>query len=96
MYKPNPEDTSKIKLPKEIENLTEMIAKNTHENWAKSKIEEGWVLGEEIDDKLLTHPCLIEYEKLSEKDKEYDRVTAMETIKFIIKKGYKITRGDYL
>ena len=30
MYKPNPEDTSKIKLPKEIEDLTEMIAKNTH------------------------------------------------------------------
>ena len=92
MYKPNPEDTTNVKLPKEIEDLTEMIAKNTHENWAKGKMEEGWILGDEIDDKLLTHPCLIEYEKLSEKDKEYDRVTAMESIKFLIKKGYKITK----
>lgn len=92
MYKPNPEDTSKIKLPEEIENLTEMIAKNTHENWAKSKIEEGWTLGDKIDEKNLTHPCLVEYEKLSEKDKEYDRITAMESIKFLIKKGCKITK----
>ncbi len=92
MYKPNPEDTTNVKLPKEIEDLTEMIAKNTHENWAKGKMEEGWVLGDEIDETLLTHPCLVEYEELSEKDKEYDRVTAMESIKFLIKKGYKITR----
>ena len=94
MYVPKPQDTSDVELSREILEMTEQIAKNTHENWAKSKIEDGWVYGQELDDAKKTHPCLIEYEKLSEEDKDYDRTTAMEAIKLLIKNGYKITKGD--
>ncbi len=94
MYIPKPEDTSDVLLSQEILDMTELIAKNTHENWAKNKLEDGWVYGTELDDDKKTHPCLIEYEKLSEEDKDYDRTTAIETIKLLIKKGYKITKGD--
>ncbi len=94
MYIPKPEDTSDVLLSQEILDMTELVAKNTHENWAKNKLEDGWVYGEELDDDQKTHPCLIEYEKLSEEDKDYDRTTAIETIKLLIKKGYKITKGD--
>ncbi|MBQ3119231.1 MAG: Ryanodine receptor Ryr [Clostridia bacterium] len=93
MYIPKPQDTSGVALSQEILEMTEQIAKNTHENWAKNKIEDGWVYGKELDDDKKTHPCLIEYEKLSEEDKDYDRTTAMEAIKLLIKNGYKITKG---
>jgi hypothetical protein len=92
MYIPKPEDTSDIVLSKEIMDMTEIIAKNTHENWAKNKIDEGWVYGECLDNEKRTHPCITEYENLSEDDKDYDRITAMETIKLLIKMGYKITK----
>ncbi|MBQ8145623.1 MAG: Ryanodine receptor Ryr [Clostridia bacterium] len=92
MYKPNPIDTSKIELPREIAELTEEIAKNVHENWALSRINEGWTLGDERDDKKKTTPCLVPYEDLPEIEKEYDRNTAMNTLKLIIKLGYKIEK----
>ena len=85
MYIPKPIDTSDVTLSKEILDMTEVIAKNTHENWAKNKIEDGWVYGDSLDENMRTHPCLTEYEELSEEDKEYDRVTAIETIKLLLK-----------
>ena len=38
------------------------------------------------------HPCLVPYEELSEEEKEYDRNTSIETIKLILKLGFKITK----
>lgn len=92
MYIPKPQDTSEIILSKEIEELTEIIAKNTHENWSKNKLEDGWVYGDTLDEKKKTHPSLTFYENLSEEEKDYDRTTAMEAIKLLIKMGYKITK----
>ena len=37
-------------------------------------------------------PCLVPYSELSEEEKEYDRKTAMETIKLIVKLGYRIEK----
>lgn len=92
MYKPNPIDTSNVELPNEIAELTEYIAKNVHENWALNRINEGWTLGEKRDGKKKTTPCLVPYDELPEIEKEYDRVTAMNTLKLIIKLGYKIEK----
>ena len=92
MYIPKPQDTTDIVLSEEITQLTEIIAKNTHENWAENKIAEGWKYGEKLDNSKKTHPCITEYENLSENDKQYDRTTAMEAIKLLVKMGYKITK----
>ena len=92
MYVPKPEDTSNVVLSKEILDISEIIAKNTHENWAKNKLDDGWIYGKVLDEDKKTHPCLVEYEKLSEEDKDYDRTTAIETIKLLVKMGYKITK----
>jgi len=89
-YKPAPRDTSSVRLPREIAELTELLAKNTHENWAKQRISEGWRHGPKRDDSKKEHPSLIPYEQLSESEKEYDRTTAMETIKTILALGYRI------
>lgn len=92
-YKPAPRDTSGVKLPHEIRELTELLAKNTHENWSKQRMAEGWRYGPRRDDAKKEHPSLIPYEELSESEKEYDRTTAMETVKTILALGYRIVKG---
>jgi hypothetical protein len=91
-YKPKPRDTSGVRLPKEISALTEDLAKNTHENWAKQRMAEGWRWGPRRDDAKKEHPSLVPYEQLSESEKEYDRTTAMETVKTILALGYRIVK----
>ena len=91
-YIPNPVDTKSVDLPKGLEPLVEEMSKNVHEVWAATRISQGWAYGEERNDAEKKHPCLVPYEELSEEEKEYDRNTSIETIKLILKLGFKITR----
>ena len=92
MYVPQPMDTSDIQLPKELDVLIEQMAKNVHEVWAQSRMEQGWTYGEKRDDTLKPHPCLVAYEDLPEIEKAYDRDTALGTLKLISKLGFKISK----
>lgn len=95
-YKPEPINTSDVILPENLTELTETIAKNVHEVWAYNRIAEGWVYGNERNSELKTTPCLVPYEELPEIEKNYDRNTAVETLKLITKLGYSIVqkKGD--
>ncbi len=92
MYTPKPIDTNGIELPAELLALTEQIAENVHENWAAARIAEGWTYAEKRDNDQKTTPCLVPYGDLSESEKEYDRITAMQTLKLIVALGYTITK----
>ena len=92
IYMPQPIDTKEVVLPKELEALAENIAKNVHEVWSAGRMKDGWTYGEERNDAKRQHPCLVPYEELSEEEKEYDRNTSVETIKLILKLGFKITK----
>ena len=91
-YKPQPVDTEGVVLPKELNDLAENIAKNVHEVWSAGRMNNGWTYGEERNDAEKKHPCLVPYEELSEEEKNYDRNTSVETIKLILKLGFKITK----
>jgi ryanodine receptor 2 len=91
MYTPQPLDTSDVKLPEELEQLVEKMAKNVHEVWAETRIQQGWTYGTERDDAQKHHPCLVPYEELPEEEKEYDRNTAIGTLKLIMKLGFNIS-----
>ena len=91
-YVPQPLDTSDVQLPKELDLLIEDMAKNVHEVWAQSRMEQGWTYGEQRSDKLKQHPCLVPYEELPEVEKEYDRNTALVTLKMIGKLGFDIIK----
>lgn len=93
-YIPNPQDTTGLRLPEELESLVEAMAKNVHEVWAKNRISQGWTYGETRDDRKKKHPCLVAYEELSEEEKVFDRNTAVETLKLIMRQGFKIIRDD--
>lgn len=91
-YIPHPIDTNDVELPEELNDLAEKIARNVHEVWSAGRMKDGWTYGEERNDARKEHPCLIPYEQLTEIEKEYDRNTSQETIKLIMKLGFKITK----
>ena len=93
-YYPTPIDTSKIELSSEIQELTEVLAENTHDLWAQQRIKEGWRYGTNRDDIQKTHPGLRPYNQLTETEKEYDRITAMNTLKAMMALGYKIEKKE--
>ena len=93
-YTPKPIDTRDIVLPKDLIDLTEEIAKNVHEVWSLSRIKEGWVYGPLRDENKKITPCLVPYEDLPEEEKEYDRKTAFETIRLMVKLGYEIKKKE--
>lgn len=90
LYQPAPLDTSDVQLPDNLLSLMESIAKNVHEVWAYNRISQGWNYGSQRDDANKCHPCLIPYEDLSEEERDYDRQTALATLKLIIKLGFNI------
>lgn len=93
MYKPEPIDTTDIVLTDDLQELTEKIAENVHEVWAEGRIREGWTYGAVRDDAKKETPCLVPYGDLPEREKAFDRSTAQETIKLIIKLGYEIKKN---
>ncbi len=92
MYIPKPIDTSYIELPEDLLALTEKIAENVHEVWSQSRIAEGWTYGEHRDDAQKQTPCLVPYAELLEEEREYDRKTALNTLRLVIALGYTIQK----
>lgn len=91
-YTPQPIDTSDVKLSAELMELAELMAENVHEVWAAKRLAQGWTYGPERDDAEKKHPCLVPYDQLPEEEKVYDRNTSVETLKFIIIKGFEIMK----
>ena len=86
-YNPTPIDTSAISLPDDLLDLTECLAESTHDHWALQRMSEGWTFGPRRDDQAKHHPDLVPYADLPDSEKEYDRKTAMETLKAIVRFG---------
>ncbi|MBQ3285463.1 MAG: Ryanodine receptor Ryr [Ruminococcus sp.] len=92
MYNPKPIDTSSVELSSELTELTEKLAENVHDIWAQGRIKEGWTYGKERNDALKQTPCLVPYDELPESEKEYDRNTAVSTVKMILAMGFRIEK----
>lgn len=91
-YSPHPVPLQEVELSDDLKSLVEMMARHVHDVWAQSRMAQGWKYGERRDDVEKTHPCLVDYDDLPEVEKDYDRNTAVETLKFILQAGFKITK----
>lgn len=89
-----PIDTSDVVLSEDLRALTEMIAANVHDVWAVGRIAERWTFGEEKNVELKTTPCLVPYDEIPKSEKDFGRNTAMETLRLIMKMGYKISKNE--
>lgn len=91
-YIPRPENTSNVELPEELLPLIEDMARNVHEVWSQNRLDDGWTYGPVRDDATKKHPCLVPYDELPEREKDYDRATSQETLKLILKLGFTISK----
>lgn len=93
-FKPATIDTSDISLPADFQELVELLAENNHNVWARQRLADGWTYGRSRNDVKKQHPCLVAYERLPDREKEYDRKTAIETLKVALKLGYRMVSDD--
>lgn len=92
MYIPEPIETKDVELSDDLRSLSEDLARHVHEVWAKGRIAQGWTHGPLRNDELKQTPCLVPYEELTEEERDYDRNTSQETLRFLIKQGYRIVK----
>lgn len=87
-YEPRPIDVEGVELTEELELLIEKLASNDHDVWVKKRMEEGWVYGSVRDEMRKTNPCIMPFDRLPEKEKEYTRAMARQYIRVLKKWGY--------
>ena len=93
-YTPAPIPTDDVELPDELTELVERLAASNHDHWALQRIRDGWRHGSERNDDAKSHPDLVPYDELPEGEKEYDRLSVVETLKAIVSLGYEISSHD--
>lgn len=72
--------------------LVESLARTVHQRWQEQRRAEGWSFGSRRNDIQKTHPGMVDYEMLSDSEREYDRQTALATLQAMVELGYRITR----
>ena len=60
-YAPLPFPSKEIVLPRDLRQLVELLAENTHEIWAEARRAQGWVYGPVRDDAQKRHNGLVPY-----------------------------------
>lgn len=91
-YNPRPINVEEIDLDAGLEELTEAIAENAHDIWARARMDEGWTYGPVRNDAKKQHPDLVPYSRLPDSEKDYDRIMAMNTLRLVRRLGYDIVK----
>lgn len=92
IYEPSPISLDDVELSEDLTELQEAIAENAHEIWAKTRSDQGWTYGPKRSDSKKETPDMVPYCNLPESEKLYDREMAMQTLKLMIKLGFKIVK----
>lgn len=91
-YEPHPIDVDAVPLDGDLVVLQEAIAENAHNVWAQARIRQGWTYGREWDDTKKHDPSLVPFTSLPDSERDYDRLTAFNTIKLVKKLGFDIVK----
>jgi len=70
----------------------EIMAEMEHLRWNQQKFLNGWSYGEKKDTVKKTHPCLVEWKDLPEKEKEKDRATIRQIPELLKSAKFEIYR----
>ncbi|XP_059897680.1 ryanodine receptor 3 isoform X2 [Gadus macrocephalus] len=89
---PTPVDTTQVVLPPHLDNVRDKLAENIHELWGMNKIELGWTYGKVRDDNKRQHPCLVDFTKLPETERNYNLQMSSETLKTLLALGCHVAQ----
>ncbi|XP_027862465.1 ryanodine receptor 2 [Xiphophorus couchianus] len=93
-FTPTPVDISKVVLPPQLEDIREKMAENFHELWAKDRIDLGWTNGPVKDEGKRHDPCLMEFSKLPEQERNQNLQMAEDILKTVLALGFHIGLAD--
>jgi RyR domain len=79
-YDPQPTASSDSALAPHLLPLIEPLAANTHEIWARTRVDEGWSHGPEKDTTGQRTPFLVPFAELPEAERELDRTMVRGTL----------------
>ncbi|XP_069548702.1 ryanodine receptor 2 [Brachyistius frenatus] len=91
---PTPIDIRKVVLPPQLEDIREKMAENIHELWVKEKIDLGWTHGPVRDEGKRQDPCLVEFSKLPEHERNQNLQMAQDTLRTLLALGFHIGLTD--
>ncbi|RWS22415.1 ryanodine receptor-like protein, partial [Leptotrombidium deliense] len=85
-YNPQPVDMSSLTLSRDLQGMTERLAENAHEIWARNTLNSvGGCL----------HPQMVPFDLLTDKEKKKNRERSQELLKYLQYEGYKVFRYYY-
>uniref|UniRef100_A0A087YKM4 Ryanodine receptor 2 n=1 Tax=Poecilia formosa TaxID=48698 RepID=A0A087YKM4_POEFO len=93
-FTPTPVDISKVVLPPQLEDIREKMAENFHELWVKDRIDLGWTNGPVKDEGKQHDPCLVEFSKLPEQERNQNLHMAEDILKTVLALGFHIGLAD--
>ncbi|MDR2120503.1 MAG: hypothetical protein LBP64_06480, partial [Tannerella sp.] len=70
------------------------MAKQEHQRWTYEKIEDGWVYAEVRNDSKKHHDCLVEWDKLSEEVRNWDKEPVRNMIEILDNVGYGVYKKE--
>ena len=69
-----------------------LLAQDEHIRWMEGKIRDGWVYGPVRDNAKKIHPCLVDWDDLSEEERQKDIDIAENIIPLLKKAGLRVYR----
>lgn len=81
---------------KEYADVATDFAKQEHENWVKSRMEQGWRYGTSVDLANKTHPLLKPWDQLPDQYKQVDYDNPQKLLDLLSKHGYVVVAKDDL
>jgi hypothetical protein len=69
------------------------LAELEHERWVRDKTAAGWTHGPKRDDDARVHPDLVDWDELSEADKDKDRTAVRDLPRMLAEAGFAIERA---
>uniref|UniRef100_A0A8C5DMZ7 Ryanodine receptor 2b (cardiac) n=1 Tax=Gouania willdenowi TaxID=441366 RepID=A0A8C5DMZ7_GOUWI len=93
-FTPTPIDITKVVLPQQLEKICAKIAENIHDIWVNDRLDHGWVHGEVRDEVEKVEPCLVEFSKLPEPERNQKLQLAQDTLRCLLALGFHIGLTD--
>ncbi|CAI2723066.1 unnamed protein product [Schistosoma spindalis] len=93
VFRPQPIDTSQVRLPVALNSLIQRFAEHCHDSWALDLIEQGYAFGAQVDEVRRTHPNLRPFSQLPPQEQMRYIHPVTDTLKTMLACGWSVD-GD--